>query len=110
MTLPHNGNGFAYFYIRSICGEGNVSTYSSLNSIALPSCPSISVEASTTSFCFGESSTLTASSNFDSYQWYNSDGAIDGAVSSTYTASTGGTYYVIGQTNDGVLSPLKIYF
>ena len=50
---------------------------------------------------FGESSTLTASSGFDSYQWYNDDGAIEGAVASTYTATTGGHYYAIGLTSSG---------
>ena len=67
----------------------------------MPSCPSISLEASTTAFCFGESSTLTASSGFDSYQWYNDDGAISGATSSTYTSSVGGHFYVVGQTTEG---------
>ena len=52
-------------------------------------------------FCFGESSTLTASSGFDSYQWYNDDGAISGATSSTYTSSVGGHFYVVGQTTEG---------
>ena len=101
LTLSHNGNGYAYFYVRSECGVGQVSSYSSLQFIELPSCPSISIEASVATFCFGESSTLTASSGFDSYQWYNDDGAIDGAVSSTYTATAGGHYYAIGHTSSG---------
>ena len=74
------------FYVRSICGSDDVSPYSSLYSIELPSCPSISLDASSIAFCFGESSTLTASSGFDSYQWYNADGAIGGATASTYTS------------------------
>ena len=49
----------------------------------------------------GESSTLTATGDFDSYQWYNDDGAIDGAVSSTYTATAGGHYYAVGLTTSG---------
>ena len=101
LTLSHNGNGYAYFYVRSNCGAGQVSSYSSLQFIELPSCPSISIEASVATFCFGESSTLTASSGFDSYQWYNDDGAIEGAVASTYTATTGGHYYAIGLTSSG---------
>ena len=100
-TLSHNGNGLAYFYVRSICGDDDISAYSSLYSIELPSCPSISLDASATAFCFGESSTLTASSGFDSYQWYNDDGAISGATSSTYTSSVGGHFYVVGQTTEG---------
>ena len=100
-TLSHDGNGLAYFYVRSVCGDDDISAYSSLYSIELPSCPSISLEASATAFCFGESSTLTASSGFDSYQWYNDDGAISGATSSTYTSSVGGHFYVVGQTTEG---------
>ena len=78
-----------------------MSPYSSLLYIELPSCPSISLEASATAFCFGESSTLTASSGFDSYQWYNDDGAISGATDLTYTSSVGGHFYVIAQNTDG---------
>ena len=44
---------------------------------------------------------MTASSGFDSYQWYNDDGAIEGATGSTYTATTGGHYYAIGLTSSG---------
>ena len=69
--------------------------------IELPSCPSISIEASVATFCFGESSTLTASSGFDSYQWYNDDGAIVVLYRSTYTATTGGHYYAVGLTTSG---------
>ena len=101
LTLSHNGNGYAYFYVQSNCGDGQVSSYSSFSFIELPSCPSISIEASVTTFCFGESSTLTASSGFDSYQWYNDDGAIEGAVASTYTATANGHYYAIGLTSSG---------
>ena len=61
----------------------------------------ISLEASSTAFCFGESSTLTASSGFDSYQWYNDEGAIGGATALTYTSSVSGHFYVIAQNTDG---------
>ena len=33
LTLSHNGNGYAYFYVRSECGVGQVSSYSSLQLI-----------------------------------------------------------------------------
>ena len=104
LTLSHNGNGYAYFYVRSECGAGQVSSYSDVSFIELPSCPSISISASVATFCLGESSTLTATGDFDSYQWYNDDGAIDGAVSSTYTATAGGHYYAVGLTS--VVVPL----
>ena len=50
-TLSHNGNGLAYFYVRSVCSDTYLSPYSSLQYIELPSCPSISLDASTTAFC-----------------------------------------------------------
>ena len=43
---------------------------------------------------------MTASSGFDSYQWYDADGAISGATASTYTSLASGTY-VVGQTTEG---------
>ena len=101
LTLSHESNGIAYFYVRSNCGSGEVSSYSDVSFIELPSCPSISISASVATFCLGESSTLTATGDFDSYQWYNDDGAIDGAVSSTYTATAGGHYYAVGLTTSG---------
>jgi hypothetical protein len=101
LTLAHNGNGLAYFYVRSNCSDDYFSPYSSLLSIDLPSCPSVSVEASSIAFCFGDVSTLSVSSDFVSYQWYNADGAIDGAVSSVYSASSGGDYYVEVVSSEG---------
>ena len=101
LTLAHDGNGLAYFYVRSNCSDDYVSPYSSLLSIDLPSCPSVSVEASSIAFCFGDVSTLSVSSDFVSYQWYNADGAIDGAVSSVYSASSGGDYYVEVVSSEG---------
>ena len=51
LTLSHDGNGLAYFYVRSVCSDSYFSPYSSLLHIELPSCPSISLEASSTAFC-----------------------------------------------------------
>ena len=101
LTLSHTGNGFAYFYVRSNCSDNYVSAYSSLYSIDLPSCPSVSIVSSDIAFCSGDALDLSVSSDFVSYQWYNSDGAIDGAISSTYSASVGGDYYVVVGTSDG---------
>ena len=44
---------------------------------------------------------MTASSGFDSYQWYDADGAISGATASTYTSLASGNFYVVGQTIEG---------
>ena len=101
LTLSHDANGLAYFYVRSNCSETYFSPYSELQSIELPSCPSVSVEASAIAFCSGDVSTLSVSSDYTSYQWYNADGAIDGATTSTYSASVAGTYYVVILTSDG---------
>lgn len=47
-----------------------------------------------TSFCPGGSVTLTANAGL-SYQWYQDNVAITGAVSRTYTASASGSYHVV---------------
>ena len=104
--MSHEGDGgYAYFYVRSNCGSGEVSSYSDVSYIELPSCPSISISASVATFCIGESSTLAATGDFDSYQWYSDSVAIDGAVSSTYTATDGGHYYAVGLTTSGCSIP-----
>ena len=102
LTLSHDGNGIAYFYVRSNCSEDYVSDYSSLQSIDLPTCPtSVAIDSDGIAFCSGDELVLSVSSDYDSYQWYDADGVIAGAESSTYSAATGGTYYVMVTTSDG---------
>ena len=74
------------------CGSSNYTQ------IITVTCPAATIAASTTatSFCAGLSATLSATSGFGSYQWYNGSTAITGATSSTYTATAAGTYHVIG--------------
>ena len=55
----------------------------------------VSVSSSDDSFCSGSSVTLTASSGFSSYQWYDENGLIIDATSSTYSVTSGGDYYVV---------------
>ena len=90
LTLSHNGDGFAYFYVRSNCGDGFISPYSNVQIIDLPSCPtSIDIESDVVQFCAGGNATLSTSSDYASYQWYEGDGeAIEGATSSSYTANS----------------------
>jgi hypothetical protein len=169
-TVSHNGYGFIYLYVRSICGDGYVSAWSSLHFESVPSCElsldlsstdascldgdgtisasvsgafgdytidyggidplsvsagtytisvtddggctvshditvgqedvtDVSVSSSDDTFCTGSSVDLSASSGFSSYQWYDESGLIVGASSATYSASSGGDYYVV-VTND----------
>ena len=42
-----------------------------------------------------------ASSDFDSYQWYNSDGIIDHLIIVILEVNQPGDYYVVATTTDG---------
>ncbi|MEJ6793429.1 MAG: fibronectin type III domain-containing protein, partial [Flavobacteriales bacterium] len=57
--------------------------------------PEVSVSAASATFCAGSSVVLTATSGFASYQWYDANGLIADATSSTYSATAGGDYYVV---------------
>lgn len=67
----------------------NSITISNLNT---PPKPVLTVQGSTT-FCEGESVTLSQQLNFTS-QWFNNAGAISGATSYNYTATQPGEYYI----------------
>jgi hypothetical protein len=96
LTLSHAGEGgYAYFYVRSVCGDDYVSSYSSVQSIELPDCDiDLSINSSSTSFCSGESLSLSVSSAYEAYQWYLDGSPLSGATSSSYTALSGGSYSV----------------
>lgn len=66
----------------------------------LPATPTIT---GATTLCSGESVTLTSSAASGN-QWYNGGVSISGATSTTYNATTSGTYTVI--TNNGTCSSL----
>ncbi|MGC6490631.1 MAG: T9SS type A sorting domain-containing protein, partial [Flavobacteriales bacterium] len=51
--------------------------------------------SSSTSFCSGESLSLSVSSAYESYQWYLDGSPLSGATSSSYTALSGGSYSVV---------------
>ena len=97
ITVSHSSDGgYAYFYVRSNCGEGITSSYSDLYFIELPDCDiDVSIDSESTSFCFGESVNLSVSSDFLSYQWYVDGEAIDGATTSSFVASESGDYTVV---------------
>jgi len=66
------------------------------NSVTVTVIPlTVSVSGSPLTVCIGNTVTLTASAPACvSYQWSNTGGQIPGATSSTYGATTSGTYYV----------------
>jgi len=45
------------------------------------------------SLCDGESTNLVISGDFDSYQWYDENGVINGATENILTVNTAGSYY-----------------
>jgi hypothetical protein len=77
--------------------ETNSNNCSASNSVTITVNPlSVSVSGGPTTFCQGGSVTLSATAPSGvSYQWYDSNGAISGATSSTYTATTSDGYYVV---------------
>ena len=54
-----------------------------------------------TEFCFGESALLTATSGFETYQWYVNGELIEGAEDETYTATESGDYTVVVTDENG---------
>ncbi len=61
--------------------------------ISTPAAPTVAAGGPVT-FCQGGSVVLTATGSGTSFQWYNGTTAITGATSSTYTATTAGSYTV----------------
>lgn len=53
-----------------------------------------SVMATPDSACVGGFTTLTTSTGFNSYQWYNDTNVVSGAVTNTYTTNVAGEYSV----------------
>ena len=106
VTVSHSGEGgYAYFYVRSNCGVGITSSYSDLYSIELPDCDiDVSIISESTSFCFGESIELSASSNFATYQWYLNGVPIDGATTAVFEASESGQYSLTVSNDIGCIT------
>ena len=64
--------------------------------------PSVSITATTpTTFCIGDSVTLSANAGLASYQWSRNGTAIAGATSASYTTKTAGSYTVTGTNGAG---------
>ena len=112
-TIEHNGYGIAYVYVRSICGDGYTSEWSSLSYIYVPSC-SISVSASTTNASCADGDGSVELSVSNPYGDYVIDaGGLDlSSISSgTYTVSvtddagcTASTTFTIDQDADPSIS------
>gem|GEM_PF-1606991 len=76
----------------SSSGCTSLSAASSTTAVNIPTVPTITA-GGTTTFCSGGSVTLTSSSA-TSYQWYKDGSIISGAISSSYSATTSGSYTV----------------
>ncbi|RYE17441.1 MAG: hypothetical protein EOP51_23880, partial [Sphingobacteriales bacterium] len=102
LTLPNNVPNAGSLSFR-YDGQGTAPVddiflgYVRLTTTIVTSTPTISASGSTT-FCTGESVTLTSSSAYDN-QWYRNGTLISGATNQTYVANTSGTYTVIVTTN-----------
>jgi hypothetical protein len=82
-------------YTAKIISGGCTSALSNAMDVAVtatPATPTVTASGSTT-FCQGGSVSL-ASSATSGNQWYNSNGAINGATATVYQATQGGGYYV----------------
>lgn len=89
-TLVANTTGSYTVEISNNNGCKKISTPVLLTENSLPVAE---ISAVSTSFCSGSSLQLTASTGV-SYQWYNSNGIIAGAINATYLATAGGPHYV----------------
>lgn len=87
--------GSAYYYV-SIVSAGGCESSRSYALASISSTPTASLVATgATTFCQGGAVNLSASnSSSGSYQFYRNGGAIGGATSLSYTATTSGTYTV----------------
>jgi uncharacterized protein YodC (DUF2158 family) len=65
--------------------------------------------AGPTTICSGGSvvlnSTVSTSGSYQ-YQWYDNNGAISGATSASYTASSAGTYYLVVTSQGSILQAI----
>lgn len=79
-------------FINSSCGSAtSPATTVNVNSVTASITPS-----GTTTICAGFNTTFSANTGFNySYQWYRNGGAIGGATSSSYIASSNGSYTVV---------------
>lgn len=80
-----------------VVASGSCSTTSAATTVTVGSAPSATISAGgSTTFCSGGSVTLSANTGTGlTYQWRRNGTNLSGATSSTYAASTGGTYTVV---------------
>jgi|GEM_PF-1977662 len=110
-TAPAAGTGSVAIYGIVNAVNGNGSSSGDKNNAASPvtiteaaSCPTITVSIS------GSGHTLTANATgVTSYQWYLNGTLISGATSSTYTATTSGSYTVVATTAAGCSGTSSAY-
>lgn len=84
--------------------NGCSSAYSNAVTVTASSALMPVIIANATSFCTGDSVTLTATVPAHSYQWNVNDEQIPGATFSTIAAKTGGNFSVSETNNDGCIA------
>ena len=59
------------------------------------------MNASSQAFCIGDTAVLNAPLGFASYQWYDQNGIIEGAITSSYEVSVSGSFHVVVSDSEG---------
>jgi hypothetical protein len=84
--------------------NGCFSAYSNEVTITASAAFTPTITASATSFCTGDSVTLTATVSGSSHQWNINDEQIPGAITSTISIKSGGNFSVSETSNDGCIA------
>ncbi len=80
--------------------SNNCTSSSQIINVVVNDTTEVIISASQEVICQGETSTLSANTNADTYQWFNNGMPIDGATSSTFDAITDGNYNVAVNLNN----------
>ena len=100
-TISANQTG-SYSATMKTSGAGCTVTSTSVNIVVNPlPIATVSTSSGAFDFCEGSSLTLEAPVGTSGYQWYKDGTAISGAVSSTLSASSSGSYAVEVTSSDG---------
>ena len=100
-SIYANANGN---YTVSVTYPSGCTATSIATGITVYSSPTPLITSNSTIICPGTTLTLSATTGFNSYQWYRNGVAITNAINANYTTSTTGTYSVVGTNSFGCVS------